>query len=398
MSKFGQAQKSAEANVTRAKEGESLNAFWWRHHRQAIRATAQNFGFGRKLARVMILHTLWREVTMIGMWLDKLFFPAWQRMTVDRPVFIIGHPRSGTTMLHRSLTATGDFVVFQFWELLFPSLTVRKLVGPVVNYLIRQGKDVIMPKEVGHLFALGEVDEEELLFLFHALTQFYPLLDGLAFAEEDFDDIVFCDDLPPSLRRESMAWLDGCLRRQMLFTGRERIVTKMNYSALRVRTLLEAYPDARIVYLVRSPLDTIPSHLSLHRNACYHQWGQDRVPKAALDRYIQHRYEHNVSLYRYVETLRDSGDLPESRMITVRYEDMMRDLEGEVGRVAAFCDLELSESLRQTIAAQANVQRGYKRKHSNHTMEEFGLTRADVLRDLGFIFDRYGFERGDENP
>lgn len=384
--------------MTRSKEGQSLDSFWWQHHLQAVRAIAQTFGIGRELAQVMILHTLWHEITMIGMWLDNLFFPAWQQKTVDRPVFIIGHPRSGTTMLHRCLTATDDFVVFQFWQLLFPSLTNRKLVGPVVNYLIRHGKDVLVPKQVGHLFALGEVDEEEFLFLFHALTQFYPLLSGLAFAEEDFDDIVFCDDLPASLRRESMVWLDGCLRRQMLFTGRDRVVTKMNYSALRVRTLLETYPDARIVYLVRSPLDTIPSHLSLHRNASYHQWGQDRLPKATLDRYIRHRYEHNVSLYRYVEELRASGNLPESRMITVRYEDMMGDLEGEVGRVAAFCDLELSDPLRRTIAAQAEVQRGYKREHSNHTMEEFGLTRADVLRDLGFIFDRYGFERGDENP
>ena len=376
-------------------EDESLNHFWWRHHLQSIRATAQTFGAGLELLRVLILHTLWREATMLSIQLDNLFFPAWHRMRVERPVFIIGHPRSGTTMLHRCLTSTDDFVVFQFWHLLFPSLTSRKLLGPLINRLIRDGKDVIVPKNVGHLFALGQVDEEDFLFLFHALTQFYPPLSGLAFDEQDFDDIVFCDALPAKVRRESMAWFDGCIRRQILFTGRQRVVTKMNYSALRVRTLLEAYPDARIVYLVRSPLDTIPSHLSLHQNACYHQWGKDRIPPTVLNRYIQRRYEHNVSLYRYVEDLLASGDLPAAQVITVRYEDMMRDLDGEVGRVAAFCDLELSEALRASIADQTQVQRGYKREHSNHKMEDFGLTRADVLRDLGFIFDRYGFERGD---
>ena len=372
---------------------DSLNRFWWRHHLQSIQAIAKTFGIGLELARVLIGHTLWREWTMLSMQLDRLFFPAWRQQRVDRPVFIIGHPRSGTTMLHRSLTAADDFVVFKFWHLLFPSLTSRKLVGPLIDNLIRQGKDVIVPKSVGHLFSLGAVDEEDFLFLFHALTQFYPPLSGLAFSEQDFTDIVFCDALPTKLRRESMDWFDGCLRRQILFTGRQRIVTKMNYSALRVRTLLEAYPDARIVYLVRSPLDTIPSHLSLHQNACYHQWGKDRIPPAVLNRYIQRRYEHNVSLYRYVEDLLAAGDLPESQVITVRYEDMMQDLEGEVGRVAAFCDLDLSDTLRNSIAEQANVQRGYKREHSNHKMEDFGLTRADVLRDLGFIFDRYGFDR-----
>lgn len=379
--------------MTSAKENESLNGFWWRHHLQSIRATVQTFGIGWPLVRVLSI-VLWREVMLLAMWLDNLFFPAWQRKTVDRPVFIIGHPRSGTTMLQRSLTSSGDFVIFRLWELLFPSLTARKIIGPVINRMIRAGKDVIMPKRVGHLAALGEVDEEDFLFLFHALTQFYPPLAGLAFSAEDFDDIVFCDDLPVSLRRASMDWLDGCLRRQMLYTGRQRVVAKMNYSALRVRTLLEAYPDARIVYLVRSPFDTIPSHLSLHQNVCYHQWGKDRIPSAVLDRYIRRRYEHNVSLYRYVENLLAAGDLPESRMITVRYEDMMRDLEGEVGRVASFCDLNLSDALHSSIAAQAEIQRDYKREHNNLKMEEFGLTNADVLRDLSFIFDRYGFDRG----
>jgi hypothetical protein len=378
--------------MTRGREGETLNGFWWRHHRESIRAVAQTFGIGWPLFKVLAI-TLWRESTRLAMWLDNLFFPAWREKTVDRPVFIIGHPRSGTTMLQRSLTSSDDFVVFRFWELLFPSLTARKLVGPVVRRLIRDGKDVIMPKSVGHLSALGEVDEEDFLFLFHALTQFYPPLAGLAFSEQDFDEIVFCDALPENLRRESMAWLDGCLRRQMLYTGKQRVVTKMNYSALRVRTLLEAYPEARIVYLVRSPFDTIPSHLSLHQNVCYHQWGKDRLPKATLDRYIQRRYEHNVSLYRYIEDLLAAGALPESRMMTVRYEDMMADLEGEAKRVAAFCELDLSDALRSSLAEQAGVQRGYQREHRNHPLEEFGLTQADLLRDLGFIFDRYGFDR-----
>lgn len=373
-------------------EGESLNGFWWRHHLQSIRATVKTFGMGKHLARVLSI-TLWREATLLSMWFDNLFFPAWRKKTVDRPVFIIGHPRSGTTMLQRSLTSGDDFVVFRMWELLFPSLTARKIVGPIIKRKIRSGKDEIMPKSVGHHTALGEVDEEEFLFLFHAMTQFYPPLAGLAFSEKDFDDIVFCDLLPVRLRRASMAWLDGCLRRQMLFTGRQRVVTKMNYSALRVCTLLEAYPDARIVYLVRSPFETIPSHLSLHQNVCYHQWGKDRIPQVVLDRYIRRRYEHNVSLYRYVEDLLAAGELPESRMITVRYDDMMRDLEGEVGRVASFCGLDLSDALRSSIAEQARIQRGYKREHNNHTLEEFELTRADVLRDLGFVFDRYGFDR-----
>jgi hypothetical protein len=148
-----------KTGATQVKEDESLNSFWWRHHLQSIQTVAQTFGVGLQFFKVLVLYTLWREWMMLSMQLDTLFFPAWRGQRVERPVFIIGHPRSGTTMLHRSLTSADDFVVFKFWHLLFPSLTSRKLVGPLMDDLIRKGKDVIVPKTVGHLFSLGAVDE-----------------------------------------------------------------------------------------------------------------------------------------------------------------------------------------------------------------------------------------------
>lgn len=382
------------APLPHPREGETLFGFWWRHHRRAVESTQKTFGVSRELLEVVFRDPLWRAANQVCMRLDDVFFPTWRAKTVREPVFIVGHPRSGTTMLQRCLTQADDFVEFQLWHLLFPSLTERRLIGPLVRNRIRKGTDVLVPGEVGHSFVLGEVDEEELLFLFHAMTQFYPVLSGLAFSEEDFEEIVFCDALPASLRRESMTWLDGCLRRQMLFTGRDRVVAKMNYSAMRIRTLLEAYPDARVVYLVRSPLDTIPSHLSLHRNVLAHRVDLGRLPPGVLERYLRRRYEHNVSFYRYVEDALASGDLPASRVTTVRYDDMMGDLEGVVARVGEFAHIDYSAELLRKVAEQGEKQRRYVRRHENQDLQAYGLTREQILQDLGFIFDRYGFDRG----
>lgn len=38
--------------------------------------------------------------------LDHLIYPGFRRIPLDRPVFIIGNPRSGTTFLHRFLLET----------------------------------------------------------------------------------------------------------------------------------------------------------------------------------------------------------------------------------------------------------------------------------------------------
>lgn len=374
----------------------TMSNFWRRQHWRSLQATWQTFGLSRELVTAALRDPALRAGTRLSLGLDNVFFPSWREAVVKEPVFLVGHPRSGTTMLHRCLTQADDFVVFEFWQLLFPALTARKVVGPLVRTRIAQGKDVLMPKEVGHGASLAEVDEEELLFVIHALTQFYPVLSGLAFSDEDFDEIVFSDDLPEPIRRASMAYLDGCLRRQMLFTGRDRVVAKMNYSGMRIHTLLEAFPDCRIVYLVRSPLETIPSHLSLHRNVLAHRHGLSRIPPAKLDRYLRRRYEHNVDFYRIVEQTLASGEVPDSQVLTVSYDDLMNDLDGVVSRVADFADLKLSDQLQQQVAMQAVDQRSYRRPHENLRLEDFGITRAELLRDLDFVFERYGFDTGED--
>ena len=55
--------------------------------------------------------------------LDYLLFPRLWTQPVERPVFIVGHGRSGTTHIQRILSADGDrFSYFKTWELLFPSV------------------------------------------------------------------------------------------------------------------------------------------------------------------------------------------------------------------------------------------------------------------------------------
>src|SRR5262249_17423208 len=55
--------------------------------------------------------------------LDWVLFPSLRRQPVRTPVFVIGHARSGTTLLHRLLSEDRErFSSFLLWELYFPSL------------------------------------------------------------------------------------------------------------------------------------------------------------------------------------------------------------------------------------------------------------------------------------
>ena len=50
-------------------------------------------------------------------------------ITSSKPVFIVGHARSGTTLMHRLMSADGDrFSYFLYWETFFPSLLQKKII------------------------------------------------------------------------------------------------------------------------------------------------------------------------------------------------------------------------------------------------------------------------------
>ena len=102
--------------------------YWWRVVRHVWGLKGWD-GRGAMLARLLLwipVRTLFHGMCFL---LDYLFFPALWTQRVERPVFIIGHARSGTTLMHRLLSADGDrFGYFLYWEMFFPSLLQKKVI------------------------------------------------------------------------------------------------------------------------------------------------------------------------------------------------------------------------------------------------------------------------------
>jgi hypothetical protein len=358
-----------------------------------LEGTWNAFGLSPKLLTYGLRRPLVLLATRTLMALDHVLVPGFRRTPVVKPVFVLGHPRSGTTFVHRLLTQTREFAVFELWETFLPALCVRPLVRPLVRRIVARGGGVYLPKEAGHLSALTEVEEEDMLLLLTGNTQFTANLTPLAFADWDFTELVLGDEQSPRERKRATRFLRSCLQRQLYATGLPRAVTKMVYSAPRAKSLLEEFPDARFVYLVRSPLETIPSHLSLDRNMFDHLWGLERIPTHLLQRYYERRYQHALDFYRYVERLIDSRAIPEEQLLVIKYDDLRSQLAATMDRVIAFAELPCSDRLRELIQEQSQAQARYERPHKNAPLDEFGLGHKRIVDDLAPVFDKYGFAR-----
>ncbi len=209
----------------------------------------------------------------ICFFLDAILFPGLRAIDVRTPVFIVGHARSGTTLLHRLMTKDGErFSCFLLYELFLPSLLQKKLIrflaacdrrylGGRIEKTFRawEERKFAATRDM-HATGLTTPEEDDFLFTFSCASGFWIVLlpyMGLL-------DFYYIDERPPARRRRLMNFYKECVKRQLYLNGAGKIhLSKNPVFSGRIESLIETFPDARIVVLVRNPCETIPSLLKL---------------------------------------------------------------------------------------------------------------------------------------
>jgi tetratricopeptide (TPR) repeat protein len=115
---------------------------------------------------------------------------------------------------------------------------------------------------------------------------------------------------------------------QMLVPGAGRIADKMPANYLFAGLIHLAFPNARIIHTLRDPVDTCLSCFSKLFAGGRHNYTYDL---AELGRYHR-RYQQMMAHWQRV--------LPPGRILDVRYEDIVADLDGQARRLVAHCGLD----------------------------------------------------------
>jgi tetratricopeptide (TPR) repeat protein len=188
-----------------------------------------------------------------------------------RPIFIIGMPRSGTTLVEQILASHPT--VHGAGELQTLNDVVLTVRGPDGNTL--------------------------------PYPDFVPSLDATALKAIGQRYLALVRELAPQA---------------------ERVTDKMPSNYYFAGLVHLALPNAKIIHTLRDPVDTCISCFSklfsAEQNHTY--------DLAELGRYHR-RYEQLMAHWRRV--------LPPDRMLEVRYEDVVADLDGQARRIIAYCGL-----------------------------------------------------------
>ena len=333
---------------------------------------------------VLLFFRVWFLISHVSLFADYIFFPEFCRVKVKNPVFIIGHPRSGTTFIHHLFTRTGEMAAFHAWHVLFPAICMRKLVAPVIRFLIRRNKTVIFSEDTGHGISLDKVEEDEMLFLHNIDTQFALVGTPLGFMPDEYREFRFHDLQPEHRRLRSARYLKRCFQRHIYYTGKTQIFAQTHFSTHRVRTLMEVFPDARFIYMHRLAEETLPSYFSLNYHTLDELWGLHRFTKEQLSVFFEYRYRASVELCRYFFDLWQTSAINRRKVMILPYDRLRNELPEVFEEIIRFTGIIPSQALRETVARQAEKQRGFKRGHAVLPLEAFGIGEERVRRDFAF--------------
>jgi hypothetical protein len=331
----------------------------------------------------------------IGRALDHVLFPGFRRQPVRAPVFIVANPRSGTTLLHRLMSLDEErFLPFQLYQTLFPAIVHQRFLallawldrrtGRLLERLLRRFERRVFKGWKGiHALGFNRAEEDEMLFVYTLLS---PGIYLLFHSIKALRHVSFADQLPERKRRRLMRYYRGTLQRHLYANGPDKVfLDKNTLFCGRIHCVLDAFPDARVVYLVRHPCEVVPSFVSMFYTG-WHAHSPDIAKDGAPSQELA-----DVAMAFYELMLEARAELEAKGVVTVRYTELVADPKAVVERVYDRFGLPMGDALRQRLEAATDQAREYRSEH-HYTLEEYGLTRQGVAARLGPVLEAYGFE------
>jgi omega-hydroxy-beta-dihydromenaquinone-9 sulfotransferase len=352
----------------------------------------------KRIIFLLLFYLVWPIGSLVHwfcFFLDDILFPAHKTQPIEKPLFILGNLRSGSTFLHRLLSRDSDtFTSLTIWDIyLTPSVIQKKItqfiarldkkLGGHLHRLLREFDRRTLGKFKIHRISFFQPEEDENI-LFHIwdslwVSFLFPFMD-------EFPNYQHFDEaLPPERKRRIMGFYKSMLQRHMYATGKKYFVAKNPAFSPKIETLIEFFPDARIIYLARNPLDMLPSTVSWI-NYARRVFSDPKEKYLYLDEILdltQHWYRHPL---KYL----DSHLSP--RHLILNYDDLIQRPE----QVIRACYEQFGYPDRpglEDIVDQAMKETLAFNSDHVYSYEEMGFTREQIVELYADIFERFGFDK-----
>jgi hypothetical protein len=326
---------------------------------------------GRKVMRAFLRGALVARLLSEAAWAQ---YPSYADVPIGRPIFVTGLPRTGTTALHRLLTADPDHQGLELWLTEVPQPRPPRSTwdsNPIYGAIAEAHRrhHVEHPEFMGLHYTSADDVEECWQLLRQSMTS--VSFECLAHIPS-YSRWLAGQDWVPAYRRH---------RRNLQLIGlpdtHRRWVLKNPSHLFAVDALLEVYPDALVIQTHRDPGTAIASVCSLNAQASQgwsETFGPEVIGRTQLELWAR-GLEHF--------TRRRAAHDPAS-FLDVHYDEFIADPLGTIEGIYARLGTRPSDEAWAAMAElDARSRTGDRRPVHHYALENFGLTAEQVSERFG---------------
>lgn len=268
---------------------------------------------------------------------------------IERPLFITGEPRSGTTLLHALLSVDPDARALRFWEVMHPSPPpgLARADDPRRAQSDAEWREIntrmaqwLKSHPYNDMLGDGLPEDERCWALdFRVLTPtaWWRVPMGMKIAGLPLD--------PPAQYRIHKMMLQAIQHGQ----PKRKWVLK-GFHATRFPAFFDAYPDARVLYVHRDPVQSIASRIKMAADLTEGLTG-------SVDMAEQSRI-HTAAGRAGFHAIMDNPMMADPRILHLNYKDVMADQIGAIRQFYEFAGYPWEPAAEQAMRDYLAHNRG----------------------------------------
>ncbi len=300
-----------------------------------------------------------------------------ERQQIEHPpIFILGHWRSGTTLLHNLMTLDPQFTYPNLYQVMYPGnfLLTEKVTTKLTGWVLPKTRPM---DNIPTGWNLPQEDEMGLL----VMTLLSPYL-MLAHQGDPSKTCRFFDlsELTPDERRR---WRGALMTfvKKLTVRANKPVVLKSPSHTFRIPVLLEMFPDAKFVYIYRDPYAVYSSGMHLRRTL-FQENGLGKPNYTGMEQEVLDVYASCFETYERTKHL-----IPAGRLHELKFEELEADPVGQMRQVYESLGLGGWDQVEPALQNELPALNKYRKNSFN--MDPVTMRR--VYERWRPSFEKYGY-------
>jgi len=346
---------------------------------RSLEVEADLHPLGRFLMRVHLRDLLETRLRLVQAWRERS--ATLEASAIQRPIFITGMPRSGSTFLHELLAEDPENRAPRVWEVMFP-VAVRcqpSKIGPRQRKAaaslwwfrrLAPGADSVYPMRA------WSPHECVAIHSYTLLSQEFVSISRIP----AYEAFLRAADLGPTYR-----WQKRFLQHLQAGCSKRRWVLKSPDHVYGLDKLLTVFPDAAIIQTHRNPVDVLRSQIQLTGVL-------ERMFARPGDReQFRIREARKVGqISDCITRFRDTRPEVAGQFIDVTYRELVSDPLEVVKRIYERLNLRLTEPAAERMRRLASARSRYQSREAGPKLGDLGPEgAADAYGSSGY-WSRFG--------